>query len=511
MEIVFAAMFVFAGIVIWVFGRTKYSTKQLSTALNKLAISEKRRNELTAELAAMHDNLETAEKLYLARHENESKTMCDSLEAQQNQHGVELAKLRSRLEAQQNRHGVELAEMRGTLEAQQTNVHALGGRLLKDSVKFIGAKVTANNYATSKKQFEAIFDFCEKNGYLIPESERQEILQDLKQSFEMAVQKQWQKEEQARIKRQIREEEKLEADRQRELQRLQNEELAIQTALQKALQKAKDEHDVEVERLKGLLEQAQTKLQRAKSMAELTKSGFVYVISNIGSFGENVFKVGMTRRYEPLERVYELGDASVPFRYDVHMMISSDNAPALEHALHQDLHKFLVNKVNLRREFFRTDIDTIAHIVEKNYGKVEYVTTPEALEYNETLNMTDEDFNYVSQELAKFKEDEEGYRIDAPLQQPKIPQAKDNSSNIHIEDIAKASSAGSSDVAPAPTDGMDSIAQSAKQTEEKRRVASCPFCKGSIYVDTLTFGENSCPHCNQTFRVKGNKQSDNKS
>jgi len=246
-------------------------------------------------------------------------------------------------------------------------------------------------------------------------------------------------------------------------------------------------------------------------MAELTKAGFVYVISNIGSFGENVFKVGMTRRLEPLDRVYELGDASVPFRYDVHMMISSDNAPALEHVLHQDLHKFLVNKVNPRREFFRVDIDTIVRIVERNYGKVEYVAIPEALEYNESLNMTDDDFDYVSQELARFNEDEEGYRIDVPLQQPKIPQAKDNSSNInYIENIAEDSSAGSSDVARAPTNGIDSIAQSAKQTKEERRAVSCPFCKGSIYVDTLTFGENSCPHCNRTFRVKGSKQSGNK-
>ena len=488
MWVVFSSMFVFAGIVIWVWGRTKYNTKQLSVTLNRLAVSERQRNDLTAELAAICDKLETADKLYLARQE------------------TELAAMRGRLEAQLARHGVESATMRDRLEAQQTNIQDLGRRLLKDNVKFIGAKVTANNYATSKKQFETIFDFCGKNGYWVPEPERIEILQDLKQSFEEAVQKQWHKEEQARIKRQIREEEKLEADRQRELQRLENEELAIQTALQKALQKAKDEHDAEVERLRGLLEQAQTKLQRAKSMAELTKAGFVYVISNIGSFGENVFKVGMTRRLEPLDRVHELGDASVPFRYDVHMMISSDNAPALEHALHQDLHRFLVNKVNPRREFFKVDIDTVARLVEKHYGKVEYVATPEALEYNESLNMTDEDFDYVSQKLARFEEDEEGYRLGASSQQPNVPRMKEEPSDVRqIEDVAEIPSASRPAVARTPRDNMGNGAQSAKQVRETRRVVSCPRCKGNIYVDTLVFGENTCPHCNQTFQVKGSK------
>jgi predicted transcriptional regulator len=419
----------------------------------------------------MHDNLETADKLHLSQRE------------------------------------VEISAMRGRLEAQQMNVQSLGIRLLKDNVKFIGSKVTANNYATSKKQLETIFDFCEKNNYSVPLSERREILQDLKQNFEEAVQKQWHKEEQARIKRQIREEEKLEADRQRELQRLQNEELAVQTALQKALQKAKDEHDAEVERLKGLLEQAQTKLQRARSMAELTKAGFVYVISNIGSFGENVFKVGMTRRLEPLDRVHELGDASVPFRYDVHMMISSDNAPALEYALHQDLHRFLVNKVNPRREFFKVDIDTIAKLVEKHYGKVEYASTPEALEYNESLSMTDEDFEYVSRELARFEEDEEGYRLDASPRQPNMPQImKEKPSDVRqIENVAEVPSDSRPAVDPSPINDMVSGTQTSKKTGEERRFISCPRCKKSIYVDTLIFGENTCPHCNHTFKVKGSK------
>jgi len=322
------------------------------------------------------------------------------------------------------------------------------------------------------------------------------------------VRKQWDKEEQARIKRQIREEQKLEADRQRELQRLENQELAIQTALQKALQKAQDERDavevqrmlVEVQRLKAQLEEVQDKRQRAISMAELTRAGFVYVISNIGSFGENVFKVGMTRRLEPNDRVRELGDASVPFRYDVHMMISSDDAPALENALHKELHKLRVNKVNPRREFFKADVDTIAKLVQKYHGKVDYVATPEALEYNESLNMSEEDFDFVSEQLSRFEEDEEGYHPTAqPQSSPKEPitpaGAKEETTSTSVTPISV-----ETETVSEPTHEQQ---QPTEHPREKRRTAACPHCKGSIYIDTIVNGRNVCPHCEHAFKVKG--------
>jgi len=394
----------------------------------------------------------------------------------------------------------KLAGTNAKNEGQQKSIESLGICLLKDNVKFIGSKITANNYATSKKKYETAFTFCEKHGYSVPAEIQKEILGDLKNSFEEAVRKQWEKEEQARIKRQIREEQKLEADRQRELQRLENQELAIHTALQKALQKAHDEHDAEVQRLKAQLEEAQDKLQRAKSMAELTKAGFVYVISNIGSFGENVFKVGMTRRLEPNDRVRELGDASVPFRYDVHMMISSDDAPALENALHKDLHKLMVNKVNPRREFFKVDIDTIAKLVQKYHGKVDYVATPEALEYNESLNMSEEDFNFVSEQLSRFEEDEEGYHPTAqPQSSPKEPitpaVAKEETTSTSVTPISV-----ETETVSEPTHEQQ---QPTEHPKEKRRTAACPHCKGSIYIDTLVNGRNVCPHCEHAFKVKG--------
>jgi len=105
--------------------------------------------------------------------------------------------------------------------------------------------------------------------------------------------------------------------------------------------------------LEKLLAEAHAKSERAQAMAEKTKSGFVYVISNIGSFGDDVVKIGLTRRLDPSDRVRELGDASVPFLFDTHAMIYSEEAPALEAALHAEFAEQRINAANMRKEFFR--------------------------------------------------------------------------------------------------------------------------------------------------------------
>ena len=121
------------------------------------------------------------------------------------------------------------------------------------------------------------------------------------------------------------------------------------------------------------------------------RAGYVYIISNIGAFGENVYKIGMTRRLDPMERVYELGDASVPFFFDVHAMIFSEDAPALENALHHAFDDRRVNRVNLRREYFNVTLDEIKEVVRKNHDKtVEFVDYPDAQQYRESLQMRKE-------------------------------------------------------------------------------------------------------------------------
>ena len=189
------------------------------------------------------------------------------------------------------------------------------------------------------------------------------------------------------------------------MQQLERERTAIQSALEKALEEAADKHSDEIDRLRARLKEAEDKSQRATARAQFTRSGHVYVISNIGAFGENVYKIGMTRRLEPIQRVKELSSASVPFPFDVHMMISSDDAPTLENILHRKLHEHRINKINVRKEFFRTDIDSIATIVQENHGKVEFVADAEALQYRQSLEVSDEDVAFIEETYAKLEEE----------------------------------------------------------------------------------------------------------
>ena len=134
------------------------------------------------------------------------------------------------------------------------------------------------------------------------------------------------------------------------------------------------------------LEEIELNLKNLDYRESNKRAGYVYIISNIGSFGENIFKIGMTRRLEPLDRVRELGDASVPFQFDTHALIFSEDAPSLENAIHKALENKKVNMKNSRKEFFNTSIEEIEKIVKENFSKtVEFIYKPEAEQYNQSL------------------------------------------------------------------------------------------------------------------------------
>lgn len=288
---------------------------------------------------------------------------------------------------------------------RQTN--ELAGRYLKENVKWIGTRLTSNNFTTCKDRLLQVIERCRKIEFDIPEPQEAQLIQDLKELYEKVLRAEFERQEQARIKAQIREEQKLEREIEREQKQLERERAAIEAALATALQDATDEHSEEIERLRARLKEAEERSERATSRAQMTRSGHVYVISNIGSFGHDVFKIGMTRRLEPDVRVRELSNASVPFRYDIHMMISCDDAPTLENTLHKALHRERVNKVNFRKEFFKIDIETIRGIVEANHGEVAYVADAEALEFRESLDMPEEDYEFIEQAYDALTDEEQ--------------------------------------------------------------------------------------------------------
>lgn len=154
------------------------------------------------------------------------------------------------------------------------------------------------------------------------------------------------------------------------------------------LDKAREEAGVDDSRiaeLEAALADAHAKTERARAMAEMTRSGYVYVISNIGSFGEDVVKIGLTRRLDPDDRVRELGDASVPFAFDTHAMIYSDEAPALENALHREFADRRINASNMRKEFFRVGLEEVENAVKKLEASASFFKDREAQEWHETL------------------------------------------------------------------------------------------------------------------------------
>ena len=201
------------------------------------------------------------------------------------------------------------------------------------------------------------------------------------------------KEEQALIKAQIREEERAIREMEKARKEAEKEEKMLQKALDKvraelgqASEEQKIEYEAQLAELEGKLQEAEERGQRALSMAQQTRRGHVYVISNVGSFGEEVFKIGMTRRLEPMDRVKELGDASVPFSFDVHAMIYSDDAPALEKELHRKFNLQSVNKINPRKEFFRTSVTEVKQAVEQQgLNEVHWTMKAEAAEYRESI------------------------------------------------------------------------------------------------------------------------------
>jgi len=142
--------------------------------------------------------------------------------------------------------------------------------------------------------------------------------------------------------------------------------------------------------LTGYLGEIDSRLKEIDYRQENQRAGYVYIISNIGAFGESVYKIGMTRRLEPLERVDELGGASVPFTFDVHAMIFTSDAPKLESALHNAFADRRLNMVNNRREFFQVSLDEIKRVVRSNHDKtVEFTEIPEAQQYRESILLRD--------------------------------------------------------------------------------------------------------------------------
>ena len=250
-----------------------------------------------------------------------------------------------------------------------------------------------------RKAYEALNNLTQRMSISITNEYLNLKLQELYLCYEYQVKKQQEKEEQKRLREQMREEAKLMKEIEDMKLKLAKEEKHFNQALEALNQRLQQTTD-DVERKALELEKANLQQKLAgvekdkldvQKREQNTRAGYVYVISNVGAFGENVYKIGVTRRLEPKERIDELGDSSVPFDFDIHALIFSDDAPALETALHQAFNQRKLNMVNLRREFFNVTLDEIEKVVKNNFNKpVEFIRLADAGEYRQSLKLRGE-------------------------------------------------------------------------------------------------------------------------
>ena len=255
--------------------------------------------------------------------------------------------------------------------------------------------VKLSNFDKSSERIMTTSDQISKLGAIMSISISPQYVKLKHDELCLALDFEQKKQEEKELIKMERERQREEAKAQKEIEearkRLQKEQAHYQNALDKLNEQiAKSGESEELLEKKSQLEAQLADTDKAIKDVDYReankRAGYVYVISNIGAFGENVYKIGMTRRLDPMDRINELGDASVPFNFDVHALVFTDDAPSLETALHNAFEHQKLNKINPRREFFRVSLEEIKTVVRKNFDKtVEWVDVAEAEQYRQSL------------------------------------------------------------------------------------------------------------------------------
>ena len=270
-------------------------------------------------------------------------------------------------------------------------------RAFNSDCEDVVSRVKYNNFDMSVKKIQKSAEAIEKLGRVmdlkITSNYINSKIDELYIAFEYQQKKQEEKEAQKAARAEMREAARLQKEIEAQRKKIEKEQTHYQTAYDHLLHQIEQNPDnsdllKKKEELESQLKDIDKAMKDIDYREANQRAGYVYVISNIGAFGPNVYKIGMTRRLDPQDRVDELGDASVPFNFDVHAMIFSDDAPALEAALHRAFEDRKLNMVNTRREFFNVTLDEIKKVVKKNFDKtVEFVDIPDAEQYRISQKM----------------------------------------------------------------------------------------------------------------------------
>lgn len=244
--------------------------------------------------------------------------------------------------------------------------------------------------------FESLNNIFEIDGIQLTEEALEYKLEELNLIYTYEIKKEQEREQQKAIKEQMIEEEKVRREIEKQKAKIEKDQMQFTNEITKLMAyMQKTQNDIEKQLYIDKIKDLESKLNELEKEKETVlereanaRAGFVYIISNIGSFGEDIYKIGMTRRLEPMDRIKELSSASVPFEFDIHAMIFSENAPELENTLHKYFEQKSVNRINLRKEFFHVSLVEIEKVVKDNYNNtVEFTKIPIATEYRQTLSI----------------------------------------------------------------------------------------------------------------------------
>ena len=375
----------------------KFYNNQLKIAENKLNVSKNQLKELNESIKEL-EKYKNAIESEMDIKESYVNNFDEDVSSQDLKTKLELLALEEKKMITDNR-----AIYYYGIEGKKSDINSQVKQILRSfntECDYLFSKITAKNFETQHKKIVKSFEILNK----IYQVDRVEINQEyleiklsklnLINQYQIKVQQE--KEIQKEIKQQIKEEEKVRREIENEKMKIEKEEIQFNNevkSLFKRLEKAPSDVEKElyadkIRELENKIKELEIDKKNVLEREQNTRAGYVYVISNIGSFGENIYKIGVTRRLEPMDRINELSSASVPFEFDVHAMIFSDDAPKLEKTLHNHFREREVNKVNHRKEFFKVNIDEIEEVVKENHNNtVEFIKVPLAEQYWQSCNL----------------------------------------------------------------------------------------------------------------------------
>ncbi len=360
---------------------------------------EARRVQLSREVNSLQDTVDLAEVGHY--------DLVEDLESSET-YRVEIERLKDRQKAMLKAGQATVTNKTWTIDGSAKEGQKLSDRAAKMALRafnneceVIIARTTWKNHDTAqdriRKSATAIDKLNESSAVTLAEPYVALKLRELEATHRERLAQQQERDRMREEREAVREEEKAQRELQAAIKRAEKDEdtavAAIERARAEAAQLAGSARAVLEKRIQMLeekLRQAHQAKERALSMAEQTRVGHVYVVSNYGAFGKDVFKIGMTRRLDPLDRVRELGDASVPFPFDVHALVFTEDAPKLERELQMAFNAYRINKINDRKEFFRVPRDQLKEVLHRRLPKAHFIDSPFSEELVKTISLRKE-------------------------------------------------------------------------------------------------------------------------